>query len=99
MNQEQIYKEYKKLTNMDCAELKKWKNDSCSKKASIGTAAINRNLRLQCKKKSQWTKKDFEEAQKSISYLKRSAKIKRGKLVKGCNLTKNEIARRNWARK
>jgi predicted secreted Zn-dependent protease len=88
---------YKGATNMSCAELIAWKKNPCSRKASIGRAAINRNIRLKCKPVSSWNAFDLKEAKKAISYLARAKKIKGGKRVKGCGLTKNQIALKNWA--
>ena len=97
MDKEKTYKKYMKATNISCEELKKWRSNPCSEKASLNREPINRNIRLQCKPKDKWTEKDIIDAKKAISYLARAKKIKKGKTVKGCGLTKNQIALRNWA--
>ena len=96
---DETYKKYKKSTNMTASELRAWANNPCSKKASLSRSPIKRNLRLLSKQKSKWITKDYKDAQRTINYLNQSKGIKEGTNVKGCNLTKNEIARRNWARK
>jgi len=88
---------YKELTNMTLSELQKWKKNPCSKKASIGRTAINRNLKLLSRMKNKWTKTDIAEAKKAISFIKRHSVAKKGKEVKGCGVSKRTIALKNWA--
>jgi len=94
--QNEVYKRYKKETNLTCSKMKKWAKEPCSKKASLDRRPLRRNIRLLCNPQSKWTKKDFKEAKKSISYLKRAKKIKSKNKVKDCNMTKNQIALKNW---
>jgi len=94
---EDTYKRYYKKTNMSYNELLKWKNNPCSKKASIGRTAINRNLRLLSKPKNKWTMYDVKEAKKMLAFEARHSKGKAGKEVKGCGVSKRTIARKNWA--
>lgn len=94
---ENIYGKYKKETNMSCSELRKWAKNKCSREASIGRTAINRNLRLLCKRKINWSSKDMNEAKKAVSYLRRAKEIKSDNIVKGCGMTRNSIALKNWA--
>jgi len=93
--------EYKKLydkeRNMTCKEMKSWAEDPCSRKASIGRAAVKRNIKLTCTSSKDWNQSIDNEAKKAYSYLRRAKKIKSSKQVKGCGLTKNEIALKNWA--
>jgi hypothetical protein len=92
-----IYKRYKDSTNMSYDELKKWKKNPCSKKASIGDTAINRNLNLLSKPSKKWDSRDAKEALKTISFNARMSKVKAGKKVKDCNLSKRTISLKNWA--
>jgi len=88
---------YNKEKNMTCKEMKDWSDQPCSKKASIGRAAVKRNIKLSCTPLKNWDKELLQEAKKAYSYLKRAKKIKGNNKVKGCNLTKNQIALKNWA--
>jgi hypothetical protein len=103
MELNEIYKKYKSMTNMSCKEIKSWKKNPCSKEASIGRAAVNRNILLQCTPKDKWKTTKFQgrnliyHAKKAISYLHRAPKIKSKNIVKGCGMTRNEIALKNWA--
>lgn len=92
-----VYKRYKQNTNMTYSELKKWSKNPCSKKASIGRAAINRNLKLLRKPLSKWDERDAEEALKTISFNSRMRKVPAGERVDGCNLSKRSISLMNWA--
>lgn len=92
-----VFKKYNRLTNMSYSTLSKWADSPCSRKASIGRTAINRNLRLKSKSKSEWTSKDVSDAKKAISYLSRAKKIKSHKIIPSCGYTHNQIALKNWA--
>jgi hypothetical protein len=92
-----VFKKYNRLTNMSYSALSNWADNSCSKKASIGRTAINRNLRLKSKSKNEWTSRDVKDAKKAISYLSRATKIKSHKKIKSCGYTHNQIALKNWA--
>lgn len=94
---EKIYDEYKKSTNMTYNELLKWSKNPCSKKASIGTEAIQRNLMLLSTPKNKWTEKHAQEANKAISFNARMSKVKAGDIVKGCGVSKRTISLKNWA--
>lgn len=93
---EEYYRKYEDETNMSCSELKRWKKNPLSKKASIGREAINRNIRLQCKNKGEWGKKELKDAKKAYSYLNRAKEIEGDNYVTE-KLTKNDIALKNWA--
>ena len=82
---DQIYNNYKCLVNMSYSELFKWNNNPCSKKASLSNKPIKRNLKLLSKAKNNWTDKDYADALRTISFIKRMRKVKRGKAVKGCS--------------
>jgi len=95
---DETYTEYKKSVNMSYSELKRWSENKCSKKASLGRDAINRNLKLLSKKKADWTSNDATEARKAIAYIARAIKQPQGKDVsKECPYSKNYIALKNWA--
>ena len=95
---DETYTEYKASVNMSYSELKRWSETECSKKASIGRTAINRNLTLLSKKKADWTSANATEARKAIAYIARAIKQPQGKDVsKDCPYSKNYIALKNWA--
>lgn len=95
---DETYTEYKKSVNMSYSELKRWSENKCSRKASLGRDAINRNLKLLSKKKADWTSNDATEARKAIAYIARAIKQPQGKDVsKECPYSKNYIALKNWA--
>jgi hypothetical protein len=71
---DETYTEYKKSVNMSYSELKRWSENKCSRKASLGRDAINRNLKLLSKKKADWTSNDATEARKAIAYIARAIK-------------------------
>jgi hypothetical protein len=100
MNRTQInnvYSRYKQSVNMSYSELLKWSQNPCSKKASIGNTAINRNLMLLKTPKEQWTVKHATEALKSISFNTRMSKVNAGDIIKGCGISKRTISLKNWA--
>lgn len=93
---DEVFKRYKKSVNMSYSEFKKWSESGCSKKASLDRKPIKRNLILLKKPKSKWTKKDVQEAKKTISFNSRMIKVKPGKEVcKG--KSKRDISLLNWA--
>lgn len=93
----QVYDRYKQSTNMSYLELKNWYNNPCSKKASIGRDAINRNLNLLSKSINNWTERDAKEALKTISFNARMSKVSAGSIVPGCGVSKRTISLKNWA--
>lgn len=93
---DKAYSKYKDSVNMTFTELRIWKDNPLSKKASLDRKPIFRNLRLLSKPKKKWTLKDAEDANKAISYIARAKKIPRAKTAKKGELSKNEIALRNW---
>ena len=95
---DEVYEVYSQLTNMSYSELLTWSKNPCSRKASIGRAAINRNLKLKSKPKTKWNSYDVKEAKKAISFLRRHTGQKEGKAVsKDCPYSKRFIALKNWA--
>lgn len=96
-NIDKIYKEYKEETNMTYNELLKWSKNPCSKKASLSRDPIKRNLRLLKKNKSEWTKKDVEDAKRTINFINRMRGSEAGDEIKGCGVSKKTISLKNWA--
>lgn len=95
---DEIFSKYNQDTNMSYSELVEWANNPCSRKASIGRKAINRNLNLKSKNKEQWANHEYHEAKKAISFLARHKGQPSGKFAsKSCNLSKRSIALMNWA--
>ena len=93
---DKVFSKYKKVTNMTFTELLVWSKSECSRKASLNRKPINRNLRLLSKPKSQWTTNDIKNANKTISFIARMKKVKKGKEVcKG--MSKRDISLMNWA--
>jgi len=93
-----VFKKYKSSVNMNYSEMKRWSQNPCSKKASIGRDAVNRNLNLLKKNKNEWTDKDIREANKTISFNARMSRMPNtSKIVKGCGMTKRDISLKNWA--
>jgi len=90
-----VYTRYKQSVNMSYNELLRWSKNPLSLKAGLTRQPIRTNLRLLNKNKSEWTKRDIQNAKKSISYLARAKKIKSKNFVIP-NLTMNHIALRNW---
>lgn len=94
---DRVYRKYKKAVNMSCSELKKWADNPCSRKASLSRRPVKRNLRLLCKPKSDWTKKDLRDAKRTISFVSRMKGMPKGEPVsKGCP-SKRDISLKNWA--
>lgn len=87
---DKAHSKYKDSVNMTFTELRIWKDNPLSKKASLDRKPIFKNLRLLSKPKKKWTLKDAEDANKTISYIARAKTAKKGEL------SKNEIALRNW---
>ena len=94
---DEVYKKYKSNVNMSCSQLLSWKRNPCSRKASLGPAPLNRNIRLACKPKSLWTARDVADAKRTIAFNSRMKAVKPGKAaVKGCP-SKRDISLKNWA--
>lgn len=94
---EEVYKRYKANVNMSYAEFKAWSQTPCSRKASVDRRPITRNLILLKKPFKNWTETDIQEAKKTISFNSRMKKVRPGKKVKGCELSKRDISLLNWA--
>lgn len=94
----EVYSKYKKETNMSYKELKAWSEHKCSKKASLSTGPIKRNLELLSTSKENWTEKHITWANKTIAFNSRMQKMPKGKpLNKDCPWSKRDISLKNWA--
>lgn len=95
---DEVYAKYKKETNMSFKALKAWDKNPCSKKASLSSGPIKRNLELLSTKKESWTEKHITWANKTIAFNSRMQKMPKGKPVsKECNISKRDISLKNWA--
>ena len=93
----EVYTKYKEVTNMSFSELEAWSKTECSKKASLDRSPIERNLRLLSKKKEDWTTKDAEDANRTISFVSRMRGAEQGEpAAEGCP-SKRDISLKNWA--
>ena len=94
----EVYSKYKKETNMSYKELKAWSEHKCSKKASLSTGPIKRNLELLSTSKENWTEKHITWANKTIAFNSRMQKMPKGKPIsKECPISKRDISLKNWA--
>jgi hypothetical protein len=97
----EVYKKYKSTVNMSRSELEAWSKTECSKLASKDRSPIKRNLRLLGKKKSEWTKRDMKDANRTISFISRMRGNERGEDVEDSNGnscgSKRDISLKNWA--
>lgn len=94
----EVFKKYKEETNMSYSDLKEWAENKCSKRASLDSGPLKRNLELLSKGKSSWTKKHVKWANKTISFNSRMKGMPRGKpLSQECPWSKRDISLKNWA--
>lgn len=99
---DQVYRDYRDVTNMSASELEQWSETECSKKASVDRSPIKRNVRLLSKNKSEWTEKDITDANKTIAFIARMKENLGGENVieldngTKCG-TKAHISLKNWA--
>lgn len=92
---DEVYRKYKKSVNMSFSELKTWSKTSLSRQASLTRKPINSNLRLLATPKSKWGVREVRMALKTINFIKRMKKVKKGKVVSH-GLAKRDIALKNW---
>lgn len=86
---------------MTPTEIEDWKNDPCSKKASLSREPIKDVLKLAEKPKSKWDCKDdgfneCKEAKEVISFVSRMKEVDAGDPVEGCGMSKRTISLLNW---
>jgi hypothetical protein len=94
---DKVYAKYKNTVNMTYSEMLRWSKNPCSYKASLDRSPIQRNLRLLRKSKSQWTNQDMADAKKTIAFVARMKKVKAGKKIEGCGMSKRTISLLNWS--
>lgn len=71
-DKEEIYQKWQDHVNMTASELQEWSANPCSREASVDPiAVIKRNLRLLQKDKSDWTDGDYEDAERTTSFISR----------------------------
>ena len=70
----ETFKEYKDSVNMGYSELKDWSETKCSKKASLGRDAVNRNLKLLSKKKADWIEGQIKKGYDDVLFFDDSIK-------------------------
>lgn len=93
---DRVFREYKNTVNMSAKQLEIWSQTKCSKKASLSRRPLKRNIKLLRKKKSEWTKRDFEDAKRTISFINRMKASSAGEEVEGCGVSKKTISLKNW---
>ena len=89
-------KKYFAAVNMTLKEFKDWSLNPCSRKASLDCSPVKRTLRLLSRPKSKWTNLDIRWALKSISFISRMRKVRAGKKLPDCGLSKRSISLMNW---
>lgn len=95
---DEVYSKYKKETNMSYKELKAWSKHPCSKKASLSSGPLKRNLELLSTEKNSWTEKHITWANKTIAFNSRMREMPKGKPAsKECPWSKRDISLKNWA--
>lgn len=95
---DEVFKSYKEETNMSYSDLKKWSENKCSKRASLSSGPVNRNLELLSTPKEKWTDKHVTWANKTIAFNSRMRGMPRGKpLSEECPWSKRDISLKNWA--
>ena len=95
---DRVYSDYKKNTNMSASELREWRDNECSKAASLSRAPIDRNIRLLSKNKDEWNARDIRDANRTISFVSRMRGVKDGQPVnERCNKSKRYYSLKNWA--
>ena len=92
---DKVYSKFKEKVNMTFTELLIWSKNPASKLASLDRSPIRRNLRLLRKPKFKWVSYDIEDANKTISFISRMKRVKKGKTVSK-NLSKRDISLLNW---
>ena len=81
---------------MTYTQLFNWSKSKCSREASLSREPIMNNLRLLRKSFKKWRLRDFDDAKRTINFLKRMKKVKKGKIACG-KYSKRDIALKNWA--
>jgi HK97 family phage portal protein len=95
---DEVYASWRSVVNMGAAELRRWAETECSRKASVNPrAVIDRNLRLLETKKGDWDGTHIRAANRAISFISRMRGMPKGEPVtEGCP-SKRDISLKNWA--
>lgn len=105
----EIKKEWKKLINMSLSELKKWSDNDARLSASLsrgdakekgiksGFESLEAIIRKKEKLKSgkEWTKNDYDNAKREISFVSRMRGMKNGEKMES-GYSKRDVSLRNW---
>ena len=94
---DEVYSAWRESVNMSASELRAWRENPCSRKASVNpTAVIDRNLRLLETKKDDWDGTHVRAAKRTISFIARMRQNEQGEPVGDCP-SKRDISLKNWA--
>jgi HK97 family phage portal protein len=94
---DEVFAKWRASVNMSASDLKAWRDNECSRKASLNpTAVIDRNLRLLETKKADWDGTHVRAANRAISFIARMRKMEQGEPVGDCP-SKRDISLKNWA--
>jgi len=94
---DEVYASWRESVNMSASELRAWRDNPCSRKASLNpTAVIDRNLRLLETKKADWDGTHVRSAKRTISFIARMRRMEQGDPVGDCP-SKRDISLKNWA--
>ncbi len=95
---DEVYRKWRALVNMSASQLRAWRENPCSRKASLNpTAVIDRNLRLLETKKADWDGTHVRAANRAISFISRMSGAEQGEpAAEGCP-SKRDISLKNWA--
>ena len=94
---DEVFASWRESVNMSASELRAWRENPCSRKASLNpTAVIDRNLRLLETKKEDWDGTHVRSAKRTISFIARMRRMEQGDPVGDCP-SKRDISLKNWA--
>lgn len=100
----EVYRNFRNSVNMTERELREWRDDPRSRKASLSREPINDVIRLLDTPKRNWSNKEdgfneIKEAKEVISFNARMSKVNEGEHVAEPNLSKQDISLANWGRR
>jgi hypothetical protein len=96
-----VFEDFQDSTNMTLGQLKQWKDDPRSRKASLSREPIEDVIRLKETPRSEWSDEDdgfneVEEAQEVNSFVARMSEVDDGETVAEPDLSKQDISLMNW---
>lgn len=100
MKRKDIMRRYFNTVNMSYKELLEWSKNPNSYLASLDRRPIKRNLKLLKKDVKEWRSEDFIDANRTISFIGRMKKVKRGGIrirIGNKIYSRRDIALKNWA--